>query len=306
MRIKSVPFPEAVRIVAELAGIVADSGANYRPRPPARKGVCKPVKADCPPPERTTGLPLSEASALVNEAAQRIWKPQGTEALDYLHNRGLTDETIKAARIGVIDFVSIPIRDGDRYCMARGVVIPWFVGDRLALVKIRQPEGRNPKYVEAFRDRPGIFPDPSVIEPGVPLVIVEGEFDALLLGQELRNLAAVVTLGSASSRPNAASRSQMIPAWPWYIATDADEAGDTAASIWPAHAIRVRPPEGIKDWTELWQSGFSRIRYHWGRFLPMSVPWETLVTQRGGPARVDEQKPGLEIQIDTSIDLIAD
>ena len=174
---------------------------------------------------------------------------------------------------------------GARYYLARGVVIPWFDGDRLALVKIRQPEGRKPKYAEAFRDRPRVYPDPAVIEPGRPLIIVEGEFDALLLGQGLRDLAAVVTLGSASSRPDLATRSEMMAACPWYIATDADEAGDKAASEWPAVAIRVRPPEGVKDWTELWQAGRSSIRYLWGRYLPMSKPWEELAAQRWGPVR---------------------
>lgn len=111
--------------------------------------------------------------------------------------------------------------------------------------------------------------DPAVIEPGRPLVIVEGEFDALLLGKELRDLAAVVTLGSAASRPDLAARAEMLTAAPWYIAHDADEAGDKAASEWPAVAIRVRPPEG-KDWTEFHATGFSRIRYLWGRYLPMS------------------------------------
>ena len=57
------------------------------------------------------------------------------------------------------------------------------------------PRGSEPKYAEAFRDRPAIYPAPAVVRPGKPLVIVEGEFDALLLGQELGDLAAVVTLG---------------------------------------------------------------------------------------------------------------
>ncbi len=173
----------------------------------------------------------------MTEAAGRLWKPEGTEALAYLQGRGLTDETIRAARLGVVGSVSIPTREGDRCYQARGVVIPWFDGDRLALVKIRQPEGRKPKYAEAFRDRPRVYPDPSVIEPGRPLVIVEGEFDALLLGQELRDLAAVVTLGSASSRPDVATRAEMLAACPWYVATDADEAGDKAASGWPAWRV---------------------------------------------------------------------
>ena len=225
------------------------------------------------------------ALALVAEAAGRLWTPEGTKALAYLRNRGLNDETIKAARLGVTPGVMIPTREGDRCYQARGVVIPWFDGDRLALVKIRQPAGRKPKYAEAYRDRPRIFPDPATIEPGRPLVICEGELDALLLGQALGELAAVVTLGSASNRPDPSTLGMMVSAPSWFVATDADEAGDKAASGWPAVAIRVRPPEGVKDWTELWQAGRSSIRYLWGRYLPMSKPWEELAAQRWGPAR---------------------
>ena len=200
-----------------------------------------------------------------------------------------------AARLGWSNRVSIPTREGDRCYQARGVVIPWLDGDRLALVKIRQPEGRKPKYAEAFRDRPRVYPDPAVIEPGRPLIIVEGEFDALLLGQALGELTAVVTLGSASSRPDPSTLGGMLAAAPWFIATDADEAGDKAASEWPARAIRVRPPEGVKDWTELWQAGRNSIRYQWGRYLPMSKPWEKLAAQRWGPAASDKLSicPGL-------------
>ena len=206
MKLNGVTFPEAVRVVAELSGIVAASGrsASPPPRPKTASAASKPDKAASPPPERSSGLPLADALALVTEAADRLREPEGTAARAYLHGRGLTDETIRAARLGVVASVSIPTREGDRCYQARGVVIPWFERDRLALVKIRQPEGTKPKYVEAFRDRPRVFPDPEAIEPGRPLVVVEGEFDALLLRQELRDLATVVTLGSASSRPDPA------------------------------------------------------------------------------------------------------
>ena len=123
------------------------------------------------------------------------------------------------------------------------------------MVKIRRlGEFKGAKYVEAYRDRPDVYPDPAIIKPGKPLVIVEGEFDALLLGQALGDVAAVLTLGSASSRPEAATLGKMLAATRWYIATDADGAGDTAASGWPARAVRVRPPVG-KDWTEANQYG---------------------------------------------------
>ena len=38
--------------------------------------------------------------------------------------------------------------------------------------------------------------------------------------------------------------------------------------------VRVRPPSPGKDWTDVHSGGFNRVRYHWGRFLPMSKPVE--------------------------------
>jgi hypothetical protein len=140
----------------------------------------------------------------VEAAAARLWSPEGADALAYRTGpRGLTPETIRAARLGWTPGVMIPTRDGDRFCQALGWVIPWFLGDCLVLVKIRQPDDRRPKYAEAFRDptRFVCYPGPEAIRPGRPLIVTEGEFDALALGEALRELAAVVTLGSASARP---------------------------------------------------------------------------------------------------------
>jgi hypothetical protein len=106
-----------------------------------------------------------------------------------------------------------------------------------------------------------------MISPGRPLVTVEGELDALLLGQELGNLAAVVTLGSAAGRPDASILGAMVTAFPWFVATDADQAGDKVAAEWSGCTVRVRPPDGAKDWTEFWQSG-GDIRRYWERYLP--------------------------------------
>jgi hypothetical protein len=150
------------------------------------------------------------------------------------------------------------------------LVMPWFDHGRLALVKIRPPdewrvrfpkERRPPKYIEAYRDRPAIFPAASVVRLAKPLVIVEGEFDALLLGQVLADLAAVITLGSASSRPERSTYLAMMRAPLWYVAHDADEAGDKAASGWPARAHRVRPPAPHKDWTDAHLAGIDLRRW---------------------------------------------
>jgi hypothetical protein len=218
-------------------------------------------------------LPLTEALALVEAAEQRLWLPEGAEALAYLRGRGLTDTTIRRAHLGWVAKVMLPTADGARFWRATGIVIPWWDRDRLVLVKIRQPEGRVPKYVEAFRDRPRIYPGPEAIRPGKPLIVCEGEFDALLLGQELGELASVITLGSASARPGPDILGLMLAAPVWYLATDADGAGDKAAAGWPARARRVRPPAPHKDWGEATQAGIDVRRWWIEEAFPLDGPF---------------------------------
>jgi DNA primase len=258
MKLKHCTFPEAV---AYLAGKPTPSGKPTRPRPPA---ASQPAKAPERPAKQSSGLPPADALKLVEDAAARLWTPEGADALAYLRGRGLTEAIIHAARLGwTPQAVSVSWKPP-------GLVMPWFDHGRLALVKIRPPdewrvrfpkERRPPKYIEAYRDRPAIFPAASVVRLAKPLVIVEGEFDALLLGQVLADLAAVITLGSASSRPERSTYLAMMRAPLWYVAHDADEAGDKAASGWPARAHRVRPPAPHKDWTDAHLAGIDLRRW---------------------------------------------
>jgi DNA primase len=199
--------------------------------------------------------------ALVENAEKRIWTPEGSDALAYLRNRGLTPETIRQARLGWTPDTSISIEGGARFWRISGITLPWLDGNHLTRLKIRRlGEVKGRRYVEAFRERPTLFPGPAMVRPGKPLVIVEGELDALLLGQALGELAAVVTLDSASARPEGSTDLAMLAAPVWYLATDADEAGDKAASDWPPRANRVRPPEG-KDWGDTHKAGIDLRRW---------------------------------------------
>lgn len=278
MKLQGVTFPEAVRLLT--TGAATSTG-------PTSKPAAKPTSR---PPAEPTGLPEADALALVDVARERLWGPDGADALAYLTSRGLALETIRAARLGWTPGVSIPTRDGDRAFRALGWVIPWFVGPRLALVKIRQPDGQRPKYAEAYRDPAGLvcYPSASAIRPGRPLVVTEGELDALLLGQALGELASVVTLGSASARPESKALGPMLAAPRWFIATDRDDAGDRAADGWPARARRVRPPAPHKDWTEVATDGVD-LRRWWSEILagverPPLFTWDELQAQRWGPA----------------------
>jgi hypothetical protein len=264
MRLEGLTFPEAIRRL---------SGDDSRPARTASKAPVRPATPPPPPrPPDPSGLPREAAEAIVAAAAARLWTDEGAAGLEYLRGRGLTDETIHAAGLGFVASVSIPTAAGDRAFRASGVSIPWLGrGGRLALCKIRQAEGSRPKYAEAFRDPAasvGVYPGLGVIQAGRPLAVVEGEFDALLVGQELAEWGvSVVTLGSASARPDTALLGRMLAARPWILATDADDAGDRCASTWPSSVIRLRPPERVSDWGELHAESFNGIRYHFGRLI---------------------------------------
>jgi CHC2-type zinc finger protein len=294
MRLKNLDFPAAVKWLAEQVGV--------RPRTrsdavTSRKTIIHPVGGDSfaastqvgklHAPDQPSGIPLADALALVETAEKSLWAPEGMRALTDLRGRGLEDGTIRSARLGFTPGVNIPKKSSPETWEARGVTIPWFDSDRLAMVKIRQPNGREPKYGEAFRDRPALYPAPSEVRPGKPSILCEGEFDALLLRQELDEYdLAVVTLGSASARAGQAVQDLMLTSPVWYLALDGNEAGDKNATVWPARAKRVKPPAPFKDWGDAHKGGFNLIRYIWGGILrrPRS-PWEVLQAQRWGSAQ---------------------
>ena len=263
MRREGLTFPKAKQRLASMFGL---DGGGFQTRPPRPRPPSRPPRK---PPDKPSGLPVQEAESAVREAVERLWGPAGKDALAYLRGeRFLTDETIQAARLGFVQGLRVPTKSGKRF-PATGITIPWFDNGRLAAVKIRRTDGRDPKYIEAFRDHPSLFA-PFGVRPGDPLIVAEGEFDALLLGQELGRLASVATLGSASGERSAAASLTIATAPTLYVATDADGAGDKAADAWPKRAVRVRPPD--KDWTEVRAGGFGRIAYTWGRFLPLGDP----------------------------------
>jgi CHC2 zinc finger len=316
MKLNGVSFPKARAWLAGQCGAVTASistrsrapseGMPGYPRPPfAPSSTARSMEPRRRPAgsanEQSPGLPPADALELVENAAIRLWTPGGAKSLAYLRGRGLTESTIRSARLGwTPQALGVPWKPP-------GVVIPWFDAGRLTLIKIRPPDEWRarypkrqgpPKYIEAYRDRPTLYPGPSIVQIGQPLVVSEGELDCLLLGQALGELAAVVTLGSASARPEGTTFLSMLPAPAWFVATDSDEAGDKAALGWPARARRVRPPAPFKDWTEAHQAGMD-LRGWWTDHLaeieaPPPRTWEELSVARWGPALTD-QTPGIVI-----------
>ena len=264
MRIQKVDFSSAVRFLAYLAG------ESSRPNTHLVGDVMVLGKIDLRQPTShpvaPSGLPLEEASSLVREASKRLWGVEGRDALAYLHGRGLTDETIRGHGMGWTPKVMIPTKDGDRCFQFTGVTIPWRDNDRLTRLKIRRFPfpNREPKYAEAYSDRPLIYPDPAVIRVGESLIICEGEFDAMLLGQQLPE-ASVITLGSASAEPTPLCSRKCSPLLAGLSHSIPIPLARRRQKSFQARAIRVAPPE--KDWGDVHREGKNRIRYIWGRYL---------------------------------------
>jgi hypothetical protein len=87
---------------------------------------------------------------------------------------------------------------------------------------------------------------------GAPMALfVEGEFDAMIAWQELRDVIAVCTLGSAATRPDLATwGAYLLPVERIYAAYDADEAGQKGLAALKHLSERVRAcplPAGAKD-----------------------------------------------------------
>ena len=236
----STPRVSDFRTVSDLPSL-----PTGRPARPSMPTGPPPVRAAVSPPDGPTGLPPADALSMVDEAAVRLWEPSGSEALAYLRGRGLTPESIRQARLGWADKIRLPKRDGIGTWTLSGITVPWHDGHRLARVKVRRLGlSKGARYIEAFASGPRVYPGPEAIRPGTPLIIVEGEFDCMLMQQEVEHLASVATFGSASSRPDPSLWLTIARCSEVFVALDGDDAGDRAAAEWGGRSIRVRPPVG--------------------------------------------------------------
>lgn len=222
------------------------------------------------------------ALELIEEGQELLWGPTGGRARNYLNGRGFSDEIIRSARLGYH-----PGRpwDGDRVggrkwhgiWIAYGILIPVFADGSLWGIKVRRAEGK-PKYVWASGGNgAGALYGADGVQPG-PLLVVEGEFNALAALQAAGDLLGVVSLGSASTTLNVRWMSLLASCTPLFVCLDQDGAGDKGAAALSGLSGRIRritvpPPQ--KDLNEMLQAQPGAIR-----------PWlETEIAEARAEAR---------------------
>ncbi|MFN2196275.1 MAG: primase-helicase zinc-binding domain-containing protein [Anaerolineales bacterium] len=229
------------------------------------KRISPPTPAYTPP----QGDWQSDARLAIEICEQNLSAADGEAALNYLAGRGLQPDTISYWRLGY----SPGARFGQLW-VPRGVVIPCIVQKEVWYLKIlllpddpvrcqdcrQQTPARRPcpqcgavnKYRGVRGNRPAaIFGADELLAGAWGALFVEGEMDMLVAWQELQDVIAVCTLGSAANRPDLATWGPyLLPLQVILAAYDADEAGERGLQALQALAEKVRVvplPPGVKD-----------------------------------------------------------
>ena len=241
---------------------------------PQAEKTQKPTRPTWKP--KTNSLPASpwrnKAAALVDWCASQLWSPVGQSALEYLKARGLSESTIKTGRLGYMPKTIFRSRApwglpwalnnsgrAKKLWIPAGIVIPHFIGNRVARVRIRRNESDvKSRYVVLS----GSEMSPMILGHGSAWVVVESELDGLLLAQEAGDLAGVIALGSAQARPDLKTAELLRSTELILCAHDRDEAGAKAYWHWwrlhfPNSKRWPIPDEYGKDPGEAFLKGFN-------------------------------------------------
>lgn len=213
-----------------------------------------------------------KARELIVSAEHTLWSPCGIQAMEYLHKRGLTDDTIQHWHLGFVkmdnferlDHWGLPNPNGDPHrsvWVPAGITIPCLINNDIWYVKVRRFDCQ-PKYVNIRGGKPALFGADNLVNSELGL-LTEGEFDCILAWQELGEGIGVGTLGSASTSQGLARwQSYLDIKSPLLVVMDADEPGQKAAeqiqanttpNVYVLQSPVLRPED--KDLTDFHISG---------------------------------------------------
>jgi hypothetical protein len=196
--------------------------------PPPAPRIRRPVAEARPP--------STELRRWANECEHRLWRPEGTGALEWLRARGLDDDTLRANRIGY---------DPGRHNAPRARGLPRWRGvtvcsfDRhgeLAYVQVRNLDvNAESKYSNPVL-RHGSLPPVTFPRGGPvdgPLIVTEGVFDGLIATQAGYRAAALISTASVAATSGTRACANQIArhaaGQPIVLALDGDSAGRRAA-----------------------------------------------------------------------------
>lgn len=205
--------------------------------------------------------------AFIERADEVLWSARGRQALAYLHERGLDDETLKAWRIGLhpvkataaCGLWGLDEKVFKKVFMPKGIVLPWADGTLLHQIKVRDLDPKaDPRYQSVTGGHPDLFGAWTMTGHDA-VILCEGEFDTMLTWQAAMGEIGTATLGNSTTRPSSTRLSELRALRRVLLAYDNDAAGDKAVAELGAllpNAWRMPPTSGI-DVTDFWRRGGS-------------------------------------------------
>ena len=143
----------------------------------------------------------------------------------------MTDETIQAAQLGYIPDRPHEWLEVDGIKVPCGITIPWYADGAIWGIKVRRSAGEQRYQQASGGNAKGCLYFADHIQPGLPIVITEGEFDVLIAWQVGGKSLSPASIGSASNRWINPRWFGKLPAAPRiWVCLDSDEAGVKAAA----------------------------------------------------------------------------
>lgn len=196
---------------------------------------------------------------IVSQAIDCLWSDKGKVAREYLHGRGLTNQTIDQARLGYIPETKKWYNLPNGVKVPSGITIPSTLRGELWQVRVRRVIGATPddKYRSIGDGRlVGSLFWGDKLKPFQPVIVVESEMDCLTLLQ-LMGKFSPVALSSASNTLTKHWLTKLIFTPAILLRTDADEAGKRCLDRHLALSDSIKAitiPEPYKDVNELYQA----------------------------------------------------
>ncbi|MAU11842.1 MAG: hypothetical protein CL607_18595 [Anaerolineaceae bacterium] len=198
-------------------------------------------------------------------AMNTLWGKEGKAAWRYLQEeRGLTEKTIVEAGLGYIPGHYREWKDLLGLKVPCGISLPWMTHHTIWGIKVRRSAGQQRYQQVSGGNIKGSLYLADEIQPGLPILLTEGEFDALIARQVGSGLISAAALGSAAN-------TCIDPRWfPKFISApsilicmDDDQAGQRAAkqlSKLSLAATGIQVPQG-KDINEFYKrAGLHAVR----------------------------------------------
>jgi len=255
MQVHGITFPEA----AEYVGKNHTARKDRIRKPNRTASIVKPESEEALVPSSQW---MDAAGLFMEWAADNLHK--NSKRLDKLQReRGISPATVKRWRLG---WNPTSLKrpgenwglDGKIYLPA-GLVTPNMRDGKTVSLKIRQESG-EPKYLLVRGSK--VFP--YLLHGNVhgTIVLVESEFDALLLWETSRDVITPIAVGGCSNKPDMETAELIAGAEILLNCMDNDTAGEQAGAWWKdwfPHCIRWKPTR--KDPGEMFQTGESVRRW---------------------------------------------